>query len=149
MGFTNGLAEYGIHDLLFPDEIARRAWSFLKAMMESMLYSDVDYILEGEAILPELIIELLEKYPNQIKICFVGFTDVNIQEKVKDIKNYSTSQKDWLIDKSDEYITDHVQNMIAHSIMIKKSCAENKLTYFDTSKNFIRTIDEVIHYLAS
>lgn len=34
MGFTNEIPEYGIHDLLFPDDIAERLWSFLKAMLE-------------------------------------------------------------------------------------------------------------------
>ena len=68
MGFTNGIPEYGIHDLLFPDDIAKRSWSFLKAMLESMLWSEVDYIIEGEAMLPELVIELLQKHPSNIKI---------------------------------------------------------------------------------
>ena len=55
MGFTNGMPEYGIHDKLFPDEIAKKSWSFFKAMCESMLWLEVDYVIEGEAILPELI----------------------------------------------------------------------------------------------
>ena len=28
MGFTNGMPECGIHDLLFPDEIAKKLWGF-------------------------------------------------------------------------------------------------------------------------
>ncbi len=125
MGFTNGIPEYGIHDKLFPDEIAERSWSFLKAMLESMIYVEVDCIIEGEAILPELIVELKEKYPDKLRICFVGYTDVTVDEKVKDIKEISCGKSDWLSDKSDEYIIDHVKNMIAHSIKIKKSCKEN------------------------
>jgi hypothetical protein len=147
MGFTNGIPEYGIHHMLFPHDIAKRSWSFLKAMIESILVSDMDYILEGEAILPELIIELLNQYPDKIRICFLGFTNVNLVEKVNDIKDFSRKEKDWLSDKSEAYILDHVQNMIVHSIQIKKSCAENNLTYMDTSKNFINTIDKAIAYL--
>lgn len=44
MGFTNGFTECGIHDMLFPDEIAEKSWPFLKAMLESMLWTEVDYI---------------------------------------------------------------------------------------------------------
>ncbi len=147
MGFTNAISEYGIHDKLFPDEIAERAWSFLKAMIESMIWSDVNYIIEGEAILPELVIELLEKHPRKLKICFVGFTDVELEEKVKDVKEHSIKEQDWLSDKSDEYIKDHVKNMITHSIRIKKSCKENRITYFDTSKHFMDVIEDAIEYL--
>ena len=62
MGFTNGAPHYGIHDKLFPNEIAEKFWRFLKAMCESMLWSEVDYVIEGEAILPVLMRELLDKH---------------------------------------------------------------------------------------
>ena len=148
MGFTNGLPEYGIHDLLFPDEIARRSWSFLKAMFESMLWNEVDYIIEGEAILPELVVELCRKHPEKLRVCFLGFTDVDITEKVADIKKFSLEENDWLMDKSDEYITDHVNNMIVHSKIIEKTCKENNLKYCDTSNHFLNSIDEALEYLS-
>ena len=59
MGFTNGIPEYGIHDKLWPNEIAEKFWDFLKAMLENMIWSETDYIIEGEAVLPELINDLL------------------------------------------------------------------------------------------
>jgi hypothetical protein len=37
MGFTNGIPKYGIHDKLFPNEIAVKFWSFLEAMCENMI----------------------------------------------------------------------------------------------------------------
>ncbi len=147
MGFTNGIPAYGIHDLLFPDEIAEKSWSFLKAMFESMIWGGEDYIIEGEALLPELIIELLKKHPGKTKICFLGYEDIDIDEKVRDIKSFSSGKKDWLSNKSDEYIVDHVKNMIAHSIKIEKSCKENGLVYFDTSNNFVDAIEEAMEYL--
>ena len=147
MGFTNGIPEYGIHDKLFPDEIAERSWSFLKAMLESMIYVEADCIIEGEAILPELIVELKDKYPDKLRICFVGYSDVTVGEKVKDIKKFSYGKSDWIIDKSDEYIIEHVNNMIAHSQRIKKSCKENDIRYFDTSVNFMDVIENIMEYL--
>jgi len=144
MGFTNGIPEYGIHDLLFPDEIAERSWSFLKAMFESMIWSEIDYIIEGEAILPELIIELTRKHPDKLRICFVGYTDVDLAKKVKEIRGFGSEENDWLEDKTDAYIRDHVKNMVAHSLKIKKSCKEHDLTYFDTSKNFMHTIEQAV-----
>lgn len=147
MGFTNGIKEYGIHDKLFPDEIAKRSWSFLEAMFESMIWGEENYIIEGEALLPELIIKLLNKHPGKLKICFVGYTNVKVNEKVKEIKYFSCKNKDWLNDESDEYIVDHVKNMVVHSVKIKKSCKENSIAYFDTSTNFINNIEDAIQYL--
>lgn len=147
MGFSNGIPENGIHHLLYPNEIATRSWKFFEAMFESMLFSEVDYIIEGEAILPELVVKFINKHPNDVKICFLGYTDVDIDRKVKDIKEFSDAKGDWLNTKSDEYITDHVQNMIEHSIKIKKSCKATKLAYFDTSKNFLNVIKEAENHL--
>ncbi|NNK89991.1 MAG: hypothetical protein HKO89_05230 [Saprospiraceae bacterium] len=147
MGFTNGMKEYGIHDKLFPDEIAERSWSFLKAMFESMIWGEEDYIIEGEAILPELIIELSRKHPGKLRICFLGYTDVDACNKLREIKQYTSGTRDWLNKESDEYIIDHIHNMIAHSIRIRKSCTEHGLAYFDTSEAFIERIEEACKYL--
>lgn len=147
MGFTNGIPEYGIHDLLFPDEIAKRSWSFLKAMLESMIYVEVDCVVEGEALLPELLVELRDKYPDQLRICFMGYTEISVNEKVKQITTYSTGSNDWLIEKPDDYIADHVKNMIAHSKMVKRSCKAHKMKYIDTSKNFEDALEETMGFL--
>ncbi len=147
MGFTNGIPEYGIHDKLFPDEIARRAWGFLRAMMESMIHVEEDCVIEGEALLPELIVELRDKFPDKLKICFLGYTDINPESKFKDIKEYGGEPNDWLSDKPDEYILDHVHNMIAHSKQIAASCKENGLQYFDTSKDFKGTLQKALAFL--
>lgn len=147
MGFTNGIPEYGIHDLLFPDEIAKRLWSFLKAMCESMLYLEGDYVIEGEAILPELVSELLNTYPDKIKICFVGYTDIDVDAKAGSIKEFSKGASDWLSSKPDESIHDHINNMVRHSRMIKAGCETYGMSYFDTSEDFIGTIDRAVDYL--
>jgi len=147
MGFTNGMPECGIHDLLFPDDIAKRLWGFLQAMCESMLWQETDCVIEGEAVLPELISELLNKYPDKIKLCFLGYTNIDVDEKVGCIKEFSTGTTDWLSKKPDEYIYDHINNMVRHSRMIKSGCEKYHMSYFDTSEDFLGTIDRAVAYL--
>jgi hypothetical protein len=146
MGFTNGIPEYGIHDKLWPNEIAEKFWEYLKAMLENMMWSETDYIIEGEAVLPELINELLTKHPNRIKVCFVGYTNINIRTKVKDVYSYS-SGNDWLTNESNDYVEKHISNMIKYSKRIKKSCKKYGIRYFDTSKNFTQVLENTIEYL--
>jgi len=147
MGFTNGVPEYGIHDKLWPNEIAEKIWPFLNAMCESMLWSEVDYILEGEAVLPKLVSELLIKHPNKIRVCFVGYTDISAEDKVKEVKLYSDGEGDWLTKESDEVINDHIENMIAYSKLVKNECADHSLAYIDTSSNFQESIENVVELL--
>lgn len=147
MGFTNGIPEYGIHDKLWPDEIAERFWPFLKAMCESMIWSGTDCIIEGEAVLPELIAELLKKHPDKIKICFVGYSHVNLKDKVKEVYAHSLGGKDWLTKEPEDYVEKHITNMIGYSQRIEQDCKAYGITYFDTSKKFTQVLNAAMAYL--
>jgi hypothetical protein len=102
VGFLMWLREQDlnrIHHLLWPNEIAKKMWPFLQGMLNNMIYDATvggakDYVIEGEASLPELISPLVEKYPKSIKAIFIGYTDVNIDHKMAHIKQYSHSQND-------------------------------------------------------
>lgn len=141
MGFNDGIPEYGIHHLLMPDEIAQKIWPFLQGMIDNMLFDGMDYVIEGEALLPELISTLIKKYPGKIRSVFVGYTEVETEKKIGQIKKYSSGENDWLTKESDEYIRDHVQTMINHGRMIKRECNKYNLSFFETSNHFLEAID--------
>jgi len=147
MGFGNGIPDYGIHHMLMPDVIAKHIWSFLRAMFEAIILNGESCVIDGEALLPELVIELLNKFPNDIKIVFLGYAEISLNDKVKQVKQYAQSNKDWISDKSDEYIRDHLKNMLPHGQEIKKSCKEYNIKYFDTSINFEITIEDIVEYM--
>lgn len=147
MGFTNGIPAFGINDKLFPDEIAKKMWNFTKSICENIIWLGIDYIIEGEAMLPEHAYQLLLKYPDKVRICFVGYTDIDVNEKVNDIKAFSMGKSDWLSNEPDAYIRSHLSNMVTYSVMIRNECEKFNIKYFDTSNDFIRTIDTAFYYL--
>ena len=147
MGFNDGIPEYGIHHLLWPNEIAEKIWPFLQGMIDCMLVDGMDYVIEGEAMLPGLIADLVEKHPGKIRAVFVGYTEIDVADKVALVKKHSDGENDWLTKESDEYIKDHVGNMIAYSKMIKEGCEEHGLPYFDTSDDFPAAIGAATDFL--
>jgi 2-phosphoglycerate kinase len=147
MGFNDGIPEYGIHHLLWPNEIAERMAPFLLGMINSMLVDGMDYVIEGEAMLPHLVADLVEKHPDKIKVVFVGYTEINVEEKVALVKKHSDSAHDWLTNESDKYIRDHIGNMIAYSKVIKSDCEKHGLSYFDTSEDFLAAVDAATDFL--
>src|SRR5438067_1980290 len=82
MGFTNGIPEYGVHDKLFPDEIAKRLWPFVKALCEDLIYVGKDYAVEGEALLPVNASELIARHTGQVKACFMGYCEIDKDQKL-------------------------------------------------------------------
>ena len=147
MGFSDGIPEYGIHHLLWPNEIAEKMGPFLLGMIDSMLVDGMDYLIEGEAMLPQLVADLVEKNPDKIKVVFVGYTEINVKDKVGLVKKHGDGENDWLTNESDEYIRDHIGNMIAYSEMIKSGCEKHGLSYFDTSEDFSGAIEAATGFL--
>lgn len=144
MGFTNGLPEYGIHDKLWPNEIAEKMWPFLLAMCESMLWAQDDFVLEGEAFLPELVRKLIDKHPAKIKAAFMGYAEAIPAEKVRDVKRFSSGDNDWLVNEPDDYIESHIKNMVGYSEMIREECAKHNVAYFDTSTEFEGSVVSIL-----
>jgi hypothetical protein len=147
MGFNDGIPEYGIHHLLWPNEIAEKMGPFLLGMIDSMLTDGMDYVIEGEAMLPQFVADLVDKHPGKIRAVFLGYTEISVEDKVALVKKHGVGVNDWLINKSDEYIRDHIENMIAHSKMIKSKCEEHGLSYFDTSEDFLGATQAATDFL--
>ena len=141
MGFNSGIPEYGIHHLLWPNEIAEKMAPFLGGMIDCMLVDGMDYVIEGEAMLPQWVAELVDKHPGKIRAVFVGYTEINVEDKLARIRKHANVETDWLTKESDEYIRDHVGNMIAYSKMIRNECQRHELPYFDTSDDFLGAIE--------
>ena len=147
MGFNNGIPQYGIHHLLWPNEIAEKMAPFLHAMIGSMLVDGMDYVIEGEAMLPQLTADWLNEHPEAVRAVFLGYTDIDVNDKMMLVKKHGDAKYDWLISKSDEYIRDHIDNMIVYSKKIKRGCEKHGLTYFDTSEDFPRAIEAATQFL--
>ena len=149
MGFNDGMPEAGIHHLLWPNEIAEKMGPFLRGMIDCMLIDGMDYVIEGEAMLPQWVAELVEKHPDKIRAVFVGYTEISVEDKVALVKEHSDGDNDWLTRKSDEYISDHIGNMVAYSRMIKSECEKHGVTYFDTSADLPGTIEAATNFLVA
>ena len=78
MGFNTGIPEYGIHHLLWPDEIAKKMAPFLGGVIDSMLAEGMDYVIEGEALLPQWVAGLVKRNPGRIRAVFVGYTEIDV-----------------------------------------------------------------------
>lgn len=149
MGFMHGVPSMGIHDQLWPHEIAAKMWPFLEAMCENMLANNMDYLFEGEAVWPQNLKTLTDRYPGQIKVCFLGFAEVDVARKIADVKRYPNHERDWLVSQTEAYIASHLENMKGYSLRIKEECRTFGFQYFDTSDCFEDTLETVLAFLDS
>lgn len=148
MGFTNGIPEYGVHDRLFPDEIARRLWPFTKAMCENLIFVGKDHTIDGEAFLPSHINELRDAHPGKLRACYLGYCETSVKKKIAEVKRYGDPEHDWLLRESEQSINGHICSMIEYSHFVRRECEKHGVRYFDTSDNFSENIDAAAHFLA-
>lgn len=148
MGFMHGIPSFGINDKMWAHEIGEKLWPILNGMIETMIYNNQDYIFEGEAFIPKYIAELENKFPGKIKACFLGYTKINMHEKIMHVKKYPNHDHDWLVNLEESQIEEHIKNMQWYSQKIEKECLENKIEYFDSSIGFEGSMERVLNYLS-
>ena len=88
-----------------------------------------------------LVARLIEKHPGRVRTVFLGYAEINAEDKVRLVKKFNNGESDWLTNESDKYIRDHIGNMIAYSKVIKKRCEKHGVPYFDTSEDFWGAIE--------
>jgi hypothetical protein len=146
MGLTNGVPAYGMD----PDDgtgpVAEKLWPLVRAMAVNMLETDVHYIIEGE-ILPHHAVELAERFPEMVRACFLGYADVEADQKLREIREFAGSPNDWTVGAPDDDVLDVIVDSIQFSRELRDQCALLQIPYFDTSHEFFPTLDMAAAYL--
>jgi hypothetical protein len=107
----------------------------------------VDYVIEGE-LLPKYVAELHHRYPLQIKACFLGYTAITPAQKLREIRTNAGYPNDWSSECSDSDLLNIITRMIEFSRYLMDECKTYNLRYFDTSHNFVQTLDQVVAYIS-
>jgi hypothetical protein len=146
MGLVRGAPEFEIDPNAGSIVVGERLWPLVREMSASLLRDDVDYVIEGE-LLPKHVAALQQAHPAQVKACFLGYTTVAPEQKVRDIRAYAGLPNDWPSDYSDSDLLSIISREIEFSRYLKAECAANDVPYFDTSRKFSETLDRVVAYV--
>lgn len=126
---------------------AEKIWPIIKPMLSCLIKEEPNYLVEGDGILPKQVSGLLGQFPNEIKVCFVGFSEIDPRDKLKQVREFGGNMDDWTKSISDEQLIKYLEDMIAFSRYLKEECKKYSLSYFDSSKNFPEYLEKVFQYL--
>jgi hypothetical protein len=147
MGLANGVPSFG-HN---PNESTilrgEQMWPLVRAMAVNVVETHVDYVIEGDILLPHHLGEFTQAYGTEVRACFLGYTDILLEQKLYDIRNKGGEANDWLQEAPDVYVRDIIERNIVFSIYLRKACAHHELHYFDTSDGFDKALDAAFSYL--
>lgn len=148
-GLANASPRFGVNPEASNIARAEKLWPVARAVAINIIETDLDYLLEGDSILPEQVIELAREYNGRVKACFIGYVDIDPALKLKEMREFSGHPNDWVSGHSDEYVLSLINEMIEFSKYLRQECKQSNIPYFDVSYNFSNTIDSVVSYLRS
>jgi hypothetical protein len=147
MGFANGFPQFGIHPEDSSRIISNRLWPIVKSMAVNIIETSLDYTLEGDSIMPWQVAELKNKYSTDIRACFLGYSNINCENKMIDIRQSKGLPNDWINEWSDDRILDYINRMKISSRELEQQCKQLGLKYFDGSNGFEEMGNQAISYL--
>ena len=144
--FTSSLKrnskEIGItSNVVIDKDSSKKLALFLSRIVEIMDTTDEKYLIDSAHILPEDIINYLDK--DKWDIYYVGYPNITAKEKFDIIRKYDT-ENDWTFYKSDEELLEKVEKLVELSNYIKDKCEELNITFIDTSKDINSEIEKVL-----
>src|ERR1044071_1292544 len=94
MGLTNGMPQLGFDPDQSSQVNAEKLWPLLRAILVNILETEVDYLIEGDAILPKHVNELIQEFGPQVRACFIGYAEVVPAQKLADIRQFGGHPND-------------------------------------------------------
>ena len=118
---------------------------FIDALIAQMIRNHEDYLIEGDEFDFDHIQRLKEN--PQIKICFIGYKDVEIETKLQATRT-AALKGDWTFMHSDDELKEILLKYKKKSVDLEKTCEEIGVKYFDTSNDYNEVLNKVIEYLS-
>lgn len=149
MGLHHAVPSVGVEPGAAPAEVGERIWPLVRAMAVNADECGVEYLFEGDMLLPKHVVELERVVGAGFAACFVGYRDIDPQQKLKEIRAHGGLPNDWLTEHDDDYVLEVVEYGIAFSRWLAEECAQVGVRYVDGSADFMAAVDSVVSYLTT
>ena len=109
-------------------------------------YKD-NLLIEGTNFLPKYLQEFKDK--EDIRVCFLGYSEIDPIQKFNDIRKYPSHEGEWTDNMNDDELKKLVAEFVKISQYFQYECKHCDIQYFDTSSNFHKIVEEAVAYLTN
>ena len=124
---------------------------FQRALLEifnSLIRGDkhnYGYILESGQLSPKIVHELID-FNNTIVVC-LGLGDYTVDDIINLCRKHDTPE-DWSYGLEEEKLRSHAKQWIKSNEEFKKDCSNYGIPYFDTTKDRVKILTEVLEIIS-
>lgn len=128
--------------------ISRKMAPFLRAMMDSGEYDELDYgmVIDMYQLLPKDYVNFIN--PKECAVYYFITSDVTPEERFLIQKKYDTP-KDYTYYYSDEDNREKAEHIVEQSILIREQCEKYGLPYFETAHDREAVLERFLRDLAA
>jgi hypothetical protein len=137
-----GAPELGIQGESPTEPKTKKLWPRIVPMLRNILEVELAYTVEGDAMSPRGVSELIQAYPGQIRAAFIGYGSTTPERKLAEIRTFAGGVNDWIQEHTDEYILALCTEMIEFSQFVHRECATLGLPYFDVTDGFRQGLEQ-------
>jgi 2-phosphoglycerate kinase len=145
-GLASGAPQFGVTWNQAFIERAEKMWPILKPTLGFFFNEERDFLIEGDAILPKQVRELMDE-GNEVRSCFLGYAELTREEKFTHIRTHHQNNRDWTKDIADNELYGYIDEMLEFSNYLKSECTTHNIPYFDISKDFANPRNQAFNYL--
>jgi len=117
---------------------------YIYGMIKTMIENKETYFIEGVHFNTEFSKKLISEFKDDIKVIYLGYKDISVEEKVKELYKYKDSMNNpWLFNHQGQSVESIVAYMIEESKRIYDECQKEDLIYIDITDINLQ-LDEII-----
>ena len=136
MGLHLGAPAFGVHPDEDDLETADRMWPVVKGVIEHFLFDGRDYLLEGVNLRPRTVADFIARLNEPVKVCFLGYPGIQIDDKIAQVGRYTGLPNDWLNRTGPDNVRRYLEISRSLSGHLRDDCATCGLPFVDTGPDF-------------
>jgi hypothetical protein len=117
------------------DKTCQNLETFLHVYMKHLtLYEYIPFILDSFHVTPEQVVRL--GWDKIYHVIFMGYPDIDPEQKLKDIRQNQTNHYDWTSERTDDELRQSIAGFIERSVFLQKEATERGLNFINMSYDF-------------
>ena len=132
MMLSRGNKELGVNPDASDSTVSKQIQPYVYGMIKTMIENKVDYLIEGVHFNPDFSRELIDEFPNDIKIIYLGYKDTSVILKIYEMNKYKDEVENaWYSSFNDEKMVELVSYLIDESERVFNLCKTLNLNYIE------------------
>jgi 2-phosphoglycerate kinase len=111
-------------------------WPVVEPILDHAVFDGRDYLVEGVNLRPATIAGCIADGDPPVRACFLGYPNVDLEEKAEAVARYAGPPRDWLHQTGAENVRRYLDVSRRLSCELRDECASVDIPFIDTGGDF-------------